>query len=181
MGQGAWEEIDVGKAGADYGWNLREGHCVVNSIIDCDPPPAGLTDPIFDYENGAFIAGVVEDQCGAITGAAFVPNGVWSAEFNSTYLYGDYNCGTIFLLRPDGAGGYISRDFVTGLGVGSVVELAFGPDPSGTALYYLTYSHGGQLRRISFDQTSYLAASIVSQSLEPVVVPWRRAFTAHLQ
>ena len=28
VGQNAWEEIDLGKAGADYGWNVREGtHC----------------------------------------------------------------------------------------------------------------------------------------------------------
>ena len=27
VGQDTWEEIDQGQAGADYGWNMREGHC----------------------------------------------------------------------------------------------------------------------------------------------------------
>ena len=49
VGQEAWEEIDEGVAGADYGWNVREGHCATGSTTDCGPPPAGMTNPIFDY------------------------------------------------------------------------------------------------------------------------------------
>ena len=49
VGQNTWEEIDDGKAGADYGWNVREGHCATNSTTDCGAPPAGMTNPIFDY------------------------------------------------------------------------------------------------------------------------------------
>ena len=46
---GTWEEIDLGQAGADYGWNVREGHCATDSTTNCGPPPAGMTNPIFDY------------------------------------------------------------------------------------------------------------------------------------
>ena len=49
VGQNTWEEIDDGKAGADYGWNVREGHCAANSTTDCGAPPAGMTNPFFDY------------------------------------------------------------------------------------------------------------------------------------
>ena len=41
VGQGAWEEIDLGQAGADYGWNVREGHCANGSTTNCGAPPAG--------------------------------------------------------------------------------------------------------------------------------------------
>ena len=75
--------------GADYGWNIREGHCATGSTTDCGPPPAGLTNPIFDYSHAA-------TGCGTITGGAFVPNGVWGAGYDGGYLYADYVCGKIF-------------------------------------------------------------------------------------
>ena len=48
VGENHWEEIDEGKAGADYGWNVREGHCVRGS--DSTAPRLGrITNPVFDY------------------------------------------------------------------------------------------------------------------------------------
>ena len=35
VGDLVWEEIDLGTAGADYGWNLREGHCVRQATTNC--------------------------------------------------------------------------------------------------------------------------------------------------
>ena len=64
------EEIDAGTAGADYGWNVREGTCANPALgpANCgSAPPAGMTNPIFDYGRG--------DGCVSITGGAFVPNG----------------------------------------------------------------------------------------------------------
>src|SRR5262245_3459366 len=52
VGQGAWEEIDEGRPGADYGWNVREGPCANNSTTNCGPQPAGLTNPVFAYQHG---------------------------------------------------------------------------------------------------------------------------------
>ncbi|HEY0399815.1 MAG TPA: PQQ-dependent sugar dehydrogenase, partial [Acidimicrobiia bacterium] len=49
VGQDTWDEIDLGVPGADYGWNVREGHCALASTTDCGDPGPGLTNPIFDY------------------------------------------------------------------------------------------------------------------------------------
>ncbi len=144
-GQNVWEEVDLGLAGADYGWNVREGPCAEGSLTNCGPPPPGMTNPIHSYSHSS--------GCAAITGGAFVPNGIWPAAYDNTYLYGDYTCGRIFLLTPDGAGGYSRSEFATD--VGAVVNLAFGPAPAaqvpaGRALYYTNYSAGGQVRRIAY-------------------------------
>jgi glucose/arabinose dehydrogenase len=71
VGLQTWEEIDDGQAKLNYGWNSREGHCVTGSATKCGEPPAGLTNPIFDYQH--------KTGCESITGGAFVPDGRWPA------------------------------------------------------------------------------------------------------
>jgi glucose/arabinose dehydrogenase/PKD repeat protein len=146
VGQSTWEEIDEGTAGADYGWNVREGHCANGSTTSCAAPPAGMTNPVFDYGRG--------DGCGSITGGAFVPASVWPAAYGATYLFGDYVCGRIFQLVPNGSGGLDRLIFADGLGSSSAVDLQFGPNGTGRALYYTTYAGGGAVRRIVYSGSS---------------------------
>ena len=141
VGQNTWEEIDRGVAGADYGWNVREGHCANGSTTNCGAPPAGMTNPIFDYGRG--------EGCGSITGGAFVPNGAWPAPYSGSYLYADYVCGRIFRLDDNGNGTFSKADFVSDLGGSSATSLLFGPSPSGTSLYYTSYAGGGAVHRIN--------------------------------
>jgi glucose/arabinose dehydrogenase len=143
VGQDLWEEINEGVAGADYGWNTREGLCANSSTTDCSPePPAGLTNPIFAYGRA--------DGCSSITGGAFVPDGVWPSQFEGTYLFSDYVCGSIFVLRRGADGSYARDVLLGGLGESSATDLFFGPHEGGAALYYLTYAGGGEVRRLSF-------------------------------
>jgi glucose/arabinose dehydrogenase len=153
VGQNVWEEIDEGIAGADYGWNLREGRCANGSSTNCGAPPAGLTNPIFDYPHtsNCSASGIAGNS---ITGGAFVPNGVWSSAYDNSYLFGEYVCGKIFKLSPNGAGGYTASEFATGLGGSSAVAMIFGPFQSTQALFYTTYAAGGQVRRIRYAGTT---------------------------
>jgi hypothetical protein len=141
VGQGTWEEIDNGHKGADYGWNVREGPCATGSRTNCGPPPPGMTNPIWSYDHNT--------GCTGITGGAFVPNGIWPAAYDNTYLYGDFICGKIIRLTP-ADGGFTASDFVTGLGTSSITTLKFGPYGSTQAAYYLNYLNGGELRRITY-------------------------------
>jgi glucose/arabinose dehydrogenase/PKD repeat protein len=160
VGQNTWEEIDAAQAGADYGWNVREGFCATGSTTDCGPPPAGMTNPIFAYAHA--------NGCNAITAGAFVPNGVWPAAYDGAYLFADYLCGTIFQLVPSSGGGFTATDFATGLGVGGPITMMFGPVGQTQALYYTTYANGGQVRRIEFIQqqnqapTAAVSANVTS-------------------
>ena len=141
VGEGTWEEINLGEARADYGWNLREGPCAIHSIHDCGFA-AGMTNPIYAYTRAT--------GCASITGGAFVPVGVWPVEYDGDYLFADFVCGKIFRLEPTGGGGYAATEFATGLGVASAVAMTFGPSGSTQALYYTTYAGGGQVRKIEF-------------------------------
>ena len=156
VGQSTWEEIDEGIAGADYGWNVREGHSANGSTTDCGPPPAGITNPIFDYPRNC-APGVVSGN--SITGGAFVPAGVWPPAYNGSYLFGEFICGKIYRLAPDGLGGLTASEFATDLG-GGPVALIFGPYQSTQALYYTSFVGGGQIHRIRSLAPTAAGASI---------------------
>lgn len=143
VGERTWEEIDLGQAGADYGWNVREGPCAKGSTTNCGAPSAGMTNPIYSYPHSS--------GCSAVTGGAFVPAGIWPAEFDGAYLYSDFTCGTIFRLTQSG-GSYTASVFMTGLG--APTTLVFGPSASGQALYYAGYGTesggGGEIHRVEY-------------------------------
>lgn len=144
VGANAWEEVNRSRRGGDYGWNLREGPCKVGSYTTCPPPPKGMVDPYYAYRQSV-------TGCRAITGGAFVPQGVWPDEYQGDYLFADFICGKIFRLERD-ASGALSRvsPFATNLSLPSAIDLMFGPHQGGTSLYYTTYADGGQLRRIDY-------------------------------
>jgi glucose/arabinose dehydrogenase len=146
VGQGAWEEIDLGQAGGDYGWNCREGAHTNSTSGKCNPTPPGMIDPIYEYSHGA--------GCASITGGAFVPNGTgWPGAYEGKYLFADYVCGKIFRLDPAGGGTYVATDFATGLGNSSAVHMLFGPYNSTQALYYTSYANGGDVHRVAYTAT----------------------------
>lgn len=74
VGQNTWEEIDENLAGADYGWNVREGLCVNGSDTNCGAPPVGMTNPIFSYHHDQQIPGTTSPtNCTSIVGGALCP------------------------------------------------------------------------------------------------------------
>jgi len=153
VGQNTWEEIDLGAPGADYGWNVREGHCANGSTTNCGPPPAGMTNPVHDY--GRSIGA-------SITGGAFVPFGLWPSEYDGDYLFSDYVVGKIFRIEASGAG--LRSEFATGLGGSSAVHLRFGPRAGTQALYYTTYANGGDIRRIYFTAANGVPTAAMTAS-----------------
>jgi glucose/arabinose dehydrogenase len=168
VGEARWEEVSEGRSGANYAWNLCEGnHDNPNrqGSVNCSAAP--YTPPVHEYSH---LTG-----CSSITGAAFVPNGVWPAGYDNSYLYGDYVCGKIFKLTPNGAGGFTQEAFVTGLGENSAVAMTFGPHQGSQALYYTTYGGngpgsggvGGEVRRIAYTGNTNRAPSASVKTTSP--------------
>ena len=130
VGEQTWEEIDVGSAGANYGWPSSEGP---------DHVRGGITGPLFAYGHnaasppgsgpGGFLTGI------AIVGAAFYPNsgGSFPAGYGGNYFFADL--GARWVARLDSANGWAAYTFAQLSD--TPVDLLAGNDGS---LYALTRS-----------------------------------------
>ena len=172
VGQARWEEVNEGKAGADYAWNICEGNHDNpdrSGSVNCAAAP--YTPPTHEYSHGT--------GCSSITGGAFVPNGLWPARYDDSYLFGDYVCGKIFELTPREGGGFARTEFASDLGQGGPIAMSFGPHGTGQALYYTTYANGGEVRRITYVQGANRAPhAAVSASPSSGGLPLQSLLTA---
>lgn len=137
VGAGAWEEINRGAAGANYGWPLYQGRFPVpgntggSTTID-------LTKPIFAYKHGT----TSTTGC-AITGGAFYTPGTepFPMSYNGDYFFADFCSGWIRRYDPK-----TDRAFGFATGFDLPVDLEVGPDGG---LYYLERGTG-TLSRIAY-------------------------------
>ncbi len=119
VGQNTWEEINLGTAGANYGWPACEGLCSVT----------GMTNPVFPYSSAS------GPNC-AITGGAFYnpTTPTFPAEYIGKYFFADF-CGgwikTIDPFNPPPANGN-APDFATGISLPVDIQVA-----NDGSLYYL--------------------------------------------
>jgi glucose/arabinose dehydrogenase len=134
VGASSWEEIDLGAAGANFGWPICEGTC---------GNPA-FTNPIYIYSHSVGHA---------ITGGAFYRGGQFPGLYAGSYFFSDYVSG--WIKRLDTANQ--ASDFWTS--VNSPVDLKVGPEG---ALYYLSI-FGGEVRKIMSTQPKKVRAQLTSQ------------------
>lgn len=119
----SWEDINLGVAGANYGWPLAEG----------PGGGAGLSDPLFGYQHSGHDAAVV---------GGFVYHGnAYPAALKGSYFFADYARNFIRRLTFDPAGNVTGEYFIDPLNgefdnsaVGDPVHLTEGPDGN---LYYV--------------------------------------------
>jgi glucose/arabinose dehydrogenase len=158
VGSNSWEEINLGVAGANYGWPECEG--------ECENPD--FEDPIHTYSQ--------RTGC-AITGGAFYRGTQFPEEYQGNYFFADHCNQWIKRLLPDGT----EADFVTD-GPKSVVDLEVGPDGS---LYYLVYSKStedegyisdGAVGKIQFANANRTPTAVVSARPTSGIAPLEVSF-----
>ena len=118
VGQNTWEEVNVGTAGANFGWPTCEGKC----------DTAGMTNPLYQYSSAAVA------PC-AISGGAFYnpATPTFPAQFIGKYFFADFCAGWIKTLDPLNPPATDSAvDFATG--IDSPVDIQVANDGS---FYYL--------------------------------------------
>ncbi len=126
VGLNIWEEVNHVAAGANFGWNVREGNCVRDSSTDCGPPPAGMTNPIHSYNHST--------GCVSVTASDFVPGGAWPTEYDGDYLFSDLVCQKLWRYDPTGGG---VSEFATGIPY--QIDGVFGPDGANRSYYYISW------------------------------------------
>ncbi|HEU4943635.1 MAG TPA: PQQ-dependent sugar dehydrogenase [Solirubrobacterales bacterium] len=179
VGQDAREEVDfapspgggaVGGAGANYGWNCREGLIAYPEPAVACGSASGFTDPVFDYPHDDPGDGSASG-CSIIGG--YVVRDPSLGDLYGRYLYSDFCSKEIrSLILPATAEGSASDDRSEGLSVGK--PSAFGEDACGR-LYVA--SNEGTVYRLAGTTPAPCASEAVSKSsgggsvLEPGAVP----------
>ena len=94
IGQGSFEEINLGENGGNFGWDVREG--------SVGTTPDGFIDPVADYSHSGFLTNPTAGNSLAITvGEVFRGNSI--PELDGQLLLGDFPNGAIYTLDVDNA------------------------------------------------------------------------------
>ncbi len=129
VGQNLYEEINLFKAGGNYGWSVRESlHPFGAKGVDVQP---GLTDPIWEYHH---------DIGKSITGGS-VYRGIKLPELAGGYIYADYISMKFWAMWYDEAQGRVvaNREIPSP----GVQVLSFGEDEKGE-VYFMSVAPNGQ-------------------------------------
>ena len=129
VGENAWEEIDEGVAGSNYGWPETEGPTT-------DPR---FRAPLYSYGHGSGSTTGCAISGGAFYNAQSMP---FPSDYAGDYFFADYCSG--WVRRFDPANGSVTG-FASGLA--SPVDLSVANDGS---LYYLTRGSGGSVFRVAY-------------------------------
>lgn len=95
VGQVKWEEINIIKKGANYGWGFREGF----HEFGTNTPPANekFSDPILEYPHNTQLA--TNHTPGLSVTGGYVYRGKKIPAMRGVYVYADFMVGTIWGLR----------------------------------------------------------------------------------
>ncbi len=169
------EELNIGKAGANYGWPICEGVCNKD----------GMTDPIYTYAHNSRDASIIG---GFVYHADMFPK-----EYQGSYFFADYAQNWIRRLTFDAAGKPTENAFLPTNGLndepfGDIVDLEQGPDG---ALYYVDIAldnYGnhlgpGSIRRIAYSANNHpptitkAEANVVTAPKAPQAIEFSSAAT----
>lgn len=130
VGDGRWEEIDIGVAGGNFGWANIEG--------PQPPGQPGYVYPVYWYDHS--------DPVGAaIIGGDHAKAGDFAPEYEGDYFFADNSRDTIYRMRLDASNAPVSTE-VWATDIPKPVDIHFGPDG---ALYYVSL-YPAAIRKISY-------------------------------
>jgi len=137
VGEDRWEEINLGRKGANYGWNLREGSEPYSPTTTSTGP--GFDDPVWTYDH---------DVGKSITGG-HVYRGTRLPELAGRYLYADYVSGRLWALEYDDVAGRATANASIARGGETLPIVSFGEDEAGEVYFLVLTPDGRAIRTLS--------------------------------
>jgi glucose/arabinose dehydrogenase len=141
VGEVDWEEVNIGQAGANYGWRIYEG---LEEYLPAEPSGGTLTAPVHVYEH-------FEREMRSITGG-YVYRGP-AEGLHGDYFFADFMTGQVYSLDFDGSSWVATeRTGQIALDAGSIDNpVSFGEDGAGS-LYVVDFD--GDIFRLMPDVSS---------------------------
>jgi glucose/arabinose dehydrogenase len=160
VGDAAVEEINVVRAGGNYGWPCFEGRerrSTVENQAFCDDlyrrvetGALTVTEPASSYRHTTAAGG-------SIIGGVFYSGSNYPEEYRGDFFFGDYGQQFIQRMEFDAGGAAVGSPvgFADAIGAGAPVQFRNGPDGN---LWHLSI-YPGELRRVVYDAGGEVPAS----------------------
>jgi len=86
VGETSWEEVDIGQAGANYGWPCFEGNHAHSTSGECSPVPTKVTGDVWEYPHSC---NSTHPFCGYGIIGGYVVRDPTLTGLTGRYIYGD--------------------------------------------------------------------------------------------
>ncbi len=141
VGWGTWEEVDLIRPGANYGWPCWEGNTQTPGYRDL-PGCAGVTNtaPLWTYVHGPLGT--------SVTGGVVYTGSSYPEAYRGAYFFGDYASQRVYTLRYDAQGRLTRQPEATGFGVENGLPVKFGTAANGDIVY--ADIAGSRLKRLVY-------------------------------
>ncbi len=128
VGWNTWEEIDLVRPGASYGWPCWEGNEPTPGYRDL-PGCAGVanTAPLWTYRHGPLGT--------SVTGGIVYTGSSYPEQYRGAYFFGDYASQRVYTLRYDAQGRLAREPEAGGFGVENGAPVKFGAAENGDVVY----------------------------------------------
>ena len=141
VGYNNWEEIDIVRPGASYGWPCWEGENQTPGYRDLSQCAGiGNAKPLTSYAHG--VMGT------SVTGGIAYTGTTYPAAYRGAYFFGDYAAGRIYTLRYDSAGNLTQAPETDGFITGNGGPVQFGTAANGDIIYADIWNNA--LKQISY-------------------------------
>ncbi|WP_231486518.1 PQQ-dependent sugar dehydrogenase [Candidatus Blastococcus massiliensis] len=128
VGWNTWEEINLVRPGASYGWPCWEGNGQTPGYRDM-AACAGTTTtpPLWAYPHGPMGT--------SVTGGIVYTGSTYPEQYRGAYFFGDYASQRVYTLRYDDQGRLVRQPEAGGFGVENGMPVKFGAAENGDIVY----------------------------------------------
>lgn len=128
VGAGGWEEVDLVRPGASYGWPCWEGESQTPGYRDLPGcQGVGNTQPLWTYEHGPLGT--------TVTGGVVYTGSSYPEEYRGAYFFGDFSSQRLYTLRHDAQGQLVRAPEAMGFGSDIGLPVKFGTADNGDIVY----------------------------------------------